>query len=163
MTPVLAAAVEIQEFCLARGWQFCIIGGVAVLRWGQPRTTQDVDISLLTNFGDEAQYIDPLIEAFSARISDARQFAIDHRVLLIFASNGVPLDVSLAGLPFELRVIERASFYDAAPGCKLLTASAEDLVVLKAFADRSKDWGDLEGVLSARGESFERPQVIKDI
>jgi hypothetical protein len=30
----------------------------------------------------------------------------------------------------------------------LVTCSAEDLVVLKAFADRGKDWADIEGVLT---------------
>ena len=52
MTPVLVAAIEIQQFCQAREWQFCIIGGLAVLRWGEPRATQDVDITLLTGFGN---------------------------------------------------------------------------------------------------------------
>jgi len=37
MTPVLVAAIEIQQFCQAREWPFCIIGGLAVLRWGEPR------------------------------------------------------------------------------------------------------------------------------
>jgi hypothetical protein len=29
----------------------------------------------------------------------------------------------------------------------LHTCSAEDLIVLRAFADRSKDWVDIEGVI----------------
>ncbi|HVT30043.1 MAG TPA: hypothetical protein VHE81_18650 [Lacipirellulaceae bacterium] len=47
MTPVLSAADEIQKFCQREGWSFCIVGGLAVLRWGKPRTTQDVDGRLL--------------------------------------------------------------------------------------------------------------------
>ena len=34
---------------------------------------------------------------------------------------------------------------------RLNTCSAEDLVVLKAFADRSRDWADIEGVLLRSG------------
>ena len=34
---------------------------------------------------------------------------------------------------------------------RLDTCSAEDLVVLKAFADRSRDWADIEGVLLRSG------------
>ena len=37
---VLAAAGEIQSFCLQQCWRFCFIGGVAVQRWGEPRFTQ---------------------------------------------------------------------------------------------------------------------------
>ena len=31
------------------------MGGVALQRWGEPRLTQDVDLTLLTGFGDEEQ------------------------------------------------------------------------------------------------------------
>jgi hypothetical protein len=43
---ILAAAGEIQAFCQKQGWRFCFIGGVAVQRWGEPRLTQDVDLTL---------------------------------------------------------------------------------------------------------------------
>ena len=51
---VLAAAGDVQLFCLERHWQFCFIGGVAVQRWGEPRLTQDVDLTVLTGVGNEA-------------------------------------------------------------------------------------------------------------
>ncbi len=55
---VLAAAVEVQDFCQQRKWRFCFIGGGAVQRWGEPRLTQDVDLTLLTGFGDEEMFTD---------------------------------------------------------------------------------------------------------
>lgn len=57
---VLAAAQQIQSLCEERGWRFCFIGGVAVQRWGQPRVTQDVDLTLLTGFGGQEAYVDAL-------------------------------------------------------------------------------------------------------
>lgn len=42
---VLAAAGEMQGFCQQQGWRSCFIGGVAVQRWGEPRLTQDVDLT----------------------------------------------------------------------------------------------------------------------
>ena len=47
MNPIFAAALEMQEFCAARRFEFCFIGGVAVQRWGEPRLTVDVDLTLL--------------------------------------------------------------------------------------------------------------------
>jgi hypothetical protein len=41
---VLAAAEEIQGFLQKHNWRFCIIGGVAIQRWGEPRMTRDVDL-----------------------------------------------------------------------------------------------------------------------
>jgi hypothetical protein len=63
------------------------------------------------------------------------------------ASNGVGIDISLGGLPYEQRVIERASPHTFAPRKKWITASAEDMVILKAFADRDQDWIDVKGIL----------------
>lgn len=62
MTPLLEAALGIQAFFEAKGWRFAIIGGVALLRWGQPRFTEDVDVFLLCGFGREDQFIAPLLE-----------------------------------------------------------------------------------------------------
>jgi hypothetical protein len=45
-------------------------------------------------------------------------------------------------------VVRRASPYQFLPRLKLITCSAEDLIVLKAFANRPKDWMDVEGVIT---------------
>ena len=60
LDPILAAACELEEFCRSRAWKFCFIGGIAVQRWGEPRFTADADLTLLTGFGDEESYIEPL-------------------------------------------------------------------------------------------------------
>jgi len=48
---ILAAAAEVEAFCRLRNWPFCFIGGIAVQRWGMPRFTQDVDLTLFTASG----------------------------------------------------------------------------------------------------------------
>jgi hypothetical protein len=69
---LFAAAADLQRFFDELGWKFCFIGGLAVQRWGEPRLTQDVDATLLTGFGSESDYVDPLLEKYSGRIQDAR-------------------------------------------------------------------------------------------
>lgn len=39
------------------------------------------------------------------------------------------------------------------------TRSAEDLIVLKAFADRPKDWLDIEGILIGQAAQLDWPYV----
>lgn len=92
MNPIFAAAYDLQAFCERAGWRFCFIGGVAVQRWGEPRFTQDADLTLL-----KGQY--------------------------------------------------------------LLTCSAEDLIVHKAFADRPQDWLDIDGVVARQGAALNRQQI----
>lgn len=153
LNAIFTAALEIQAFFEARGWRFCVIGGLAVQRWGEPRFTHDVDCTVLAGLGSEALYIDDMLGAFAARIEHARAFALTNRVLLIASMGGVPLDVALSGVAFEERMIERASAYRLAEAAQLITCSAEDLVVLKAFAGRDRDWADVEGILRRQGRS----------
>jgi hypothetical protein len=123
------AAREIEQLCRQQGWQCCVIGGLAVQRWGDPRQTRDVDLTLLTGLGDEATYVDLLLGHYQPRIPDARDFALNHRVVLVEATSGIPLDISLGALPYESRVISRASMYGFDARAEVTTCSAEDLVV----------------------------------
>jgi hypothetical protein len=72
MIRLFQTALAIQNFCDRNGWHSCLIGGVAVQRWAEPRVTRDVDITLLTGFGHEDPFIDRLLEAFPSRIADAK-------------------------------------------------------------------------------------------
>jgi len=163
MNRLFAAALEVQQFLEHRRWQFALIGGLAVLRWGEALATQDVDISLLTGFGREEQYVDEVLRQFSGRIPAARGFALQHRVVLIAASNGVPVDIALAGIPFEERLIARASYFAFLPEVSLRTCSAEDLLVLKAFAGRDKDWAALGGVIARQRGSLDWAYVERQL
>ena len=147
MNELIRVAADVQGFCESRRWRFCFIGGLALQRWGEPRETIDVDLTLLTGFGGEDPFIQALLDRYEGRIDDAAGFARSNRVLLLRSGSGVGIDVALGGLPFEESVIARASRF-AFPGqVSLLTCSAEDMIVLKAFAARGRDWVDIEGIL----------------
>jgi hypothetical protein len=144
---VIRAAADLQALCESERWRYCFIGGLAVQRWGEPRETIDADLTLLTGFGGETAYVTTLLTHFEPRVSDPLAFALVNRVLLLRASSGVGLDIALARLPFEERAVERASAFRFPPDVSLRTCTAEDLIVLKAFADRPKDWVDIDGIL----------------
>lgn len=148
MNPILEAAVEVERIVRATRFRFCFIGGIAIQRWGQPRMTADVDLTVITGFGDEERYVDGLLAALRGRLPDARTFALRHRTLLLVASNGVHVDVSLGAMPFEERSVERASLFMISDRDSITTCSAEDLIVHKAFAGRDKDWGDIRGIVT---------------
>ena len=141
---VLAAACEVQQFYQKRQWRFCFIGGIAVQRWGEPRLTQDVDLTLFTGSGAEEKFTDVLLESFTGRRTNAREFALTRRVLLLRTASGISVDIALGAFPFEERSVQRSSTWTWTTGQSLLTCSAEDLVVHKVFAGRDLDWGDVE-------------------
>jgi hypothetical protein len=163
VNPLFQAALEFQEYFKIKDWEFCFFGGLAVLRWGEMRMTQDVDLCLLCGFGSEVPFINALLKDFEPRIAGAHEFAIQNRVILLFASNGVSIDISLSGIPFEEAMIRRATYFEFYPHCSLLTCSAEDLVVLKTFADRPKDWMDIDGIIIRQINVLDQSYIIDQL
>ncbi len=76
-------AWQLHLFLTNRGIPYAIIGGIAVQRWGQPRLTRDVDLTILLPPGQEEPILREIVAAFPARIQDAVAFALEHRVLPI--------------------------------------------------------------------------------
>lgn len=164
MIELVQAARQLQDFCTAQQWQSCFIGGFAVQRWGEPRFTSDIDLSLLTGFGKEEAFVDGLLARFRPRTEGQREFALRSRVLLLTADNEVPMDIALAALPFEEGVIARASPFEyERGGPALTTCSAEDLIIYKAFADRALDWHDVETILVRQGDKLDFAYIYREL
>lgn len=153
MTPprLVEAAEDLLNFLSASGRSACLIGGMVVSRWGEPRATKDVDATVLVDFREEAAVLDLLLSRFSSRDPDPVRRAELGRLALLSASNGVDLDVSFAAFPFEVEVLERASDWQITPGHALRTCSAEDLVLYKLVAARLIDLHDVQSVVSRMG------------
>lgn len=159
MNALYQAAAEVGLFMAERKWSFCIIGGLAVLHWGEPRTTLDVGMTLLTGWGEEGPYVRTLLERFESRIPDGYEFALNRRVLLLRASNGKEVDIALGALPFEEEMVARAVWLPFAPELTLPCCTAEDLFIMKAFANRQRDWIDAESIL-IRQTSFDSEYAL---
>lgn len=157
------AAHEIQRLLEAQRWSFCFIGGLALQRWGEPRVTLDVDLSLLTGFGQEESFIRFLLDHYEPRRNDAARFALQYRVVLLKNRAGVGIDIALAALPFEEDVIRRSSLADYLPGIRLRTCSAEDLIVMKAFAGRNRDWQDVTTIVQRQGNVLDVPYIVRQL
>jgi hypothetical protein len=127
-----------------------LIGGIAVIARGVPRTTLDIDATVWA----EGLDLDRVLAVFghhglAPRVPAARQVAIEHQALLLrHDASGTPLDVSLAWLPFEREAIARATPVDFG-GVTLRVALVEDLIVYKAVAWRDRDRIDIERLLVA--------------
>ena len=148
MRDLVRAAFEVQKVLDKQRWKYCFIGGLAVQRWGQVRVTDDIDLTILTGFGNEEKYIDRLLCLFRARVPDARAFAIENRVLLVADKNRFDIDISCGAFPFEESAVARARKVQVKPGTRLKLCTAEDLIVYKAFANRPLDWIDISGIIA---------------
>lgn len=163
MTELIKAARDLQAFCDARGWRSCIIGGLAVQHWGEPRFTRDVDVTLITGFGGEKEYISALVQEYQARIPNVEQFAIQNRVLLLQTRDEIGIDIALGAFAFEELVVERAMSAEIAHGVYLRICTAEDLIVLKAIAGRLQDWHDVRMILGRQQDKLDWTYIESNI
>lgn len=159
-TPELAvAAREVLSALDEAGLQGCVIGALAVHRWGEPRATSDADFSVLAPYGSEQPVVSALLDRFEPRRPDAAAFALANRVLLLKTRDSVEVDVALAAFPFEIEALQMASSWDIVPGVSLRTCPAEHLVVYKLVAGRPQDLVDVEGIVRRQGSRLDVDRI----
>jgi hypothetical protein len=71
--------------------------------------------------------------------------------------------VALGALEFEENAVARATRWQLDSDNALLTCSAEDLIVHKAFANRDQDWIDIKGILIRQQGNLNTPQILEEL
>ena len=153
------SAVQLQKFLDANGFRFCFIGGIALQRWGETRTTDDLDGTLWADFGNERAIAQTILKTYQSRIDNPESFSVSARILLLQDVSNVSIDLSLGGMPYEANCLSRATAWTVPGGGSIQTCSAEDLIVLKAFANRPQDWIDIRNVLIRQGDRLDRAMI----
>jgi hypothetical protein len=155
-----AAAWEVGGFFAERGLQYAVIGGLAVQVWGNARLTIDADLSVAAPLAAGAAELVRLITGrFPSRSADPLDFARSTRMILVTASNGVEVDISLALPGYEDQLFARAVDYEIEPGKAIKICSAEDLIIHKAVAGRPQDLSDIQGVVYRQGQKLDTAYV----
>jgi Nucleotidyl transferase of unknown function (DUF2204) len=132
-------------FLSRRRIDYLVIGGLAVIALGEPRTTGDVDVVVFVNDDGARALLDAaLAEGFEAD-RDAELRALEETGTLRVRRGPHQLDMIVASLPFETEALgrrQRARMF----GRVVPLPTPEDLLVFKVLAGRAKDLVDAEGV-----------------
>jgi len=127
---------------------YMIVGGQAVLLYGEPRLTRDIDITL----GVNVDHLDDLLAivkelSFKPLPKNIESFVRQTMVLPVLdETTGIRIDFIFSFTPYETGAIKRAK------KVKILDqevnfASPEDLIIHKIFAGRPRDLEDVRTVL----------------
>ena len=137
-----------------------LIGGMAVIARGIPRTTRDIDVAVVGGRLTLDHLVARLAQGgFEPRMKKAIEFARQNQVLLMrHRATAVDLDLSLAWLSFEIEAIASAEKLSLA-GVRLPVARAEDLVIYKALAWRPQDQQDVERLLLLHASEIDLVRV----
>lgn len=162
MIPLFEAAWEIHEFLTLHKIPYAIIGGFAVQQWGVPRLTVDVDLTVVTpREQGTANFVRRFLAEFPSRDPDPFGKARRDRVILIRASNGRGIDISL-GIPvYEDEMLQRVVNYKLERGKVVRLCSAEDLVIHKCVAGRPQDLRDIDGVIARQDNALDVAYIRK--
>jgi len=127
---------------------YMIIGGQAVLLYGEPRLTRDIDITL----GVNVDHLDRLLTAvhelsLKPLPQDIESFVGETMVLpTLDKHTGIRVDFIFSYTPFETNAIQRAKTVIIL-GQNIAFASPEDLIIHKIFAGRPRDFEDVRMIL----------------
>lgn len=139
-----------------RAIPFMVIGGQAVLLHGDPRLTQDVDLTLARDpsaFGE----VLGVCEAIGLRPLAEDVAAFTRRTYVLPAVDdvtGVRVDFIFSTTPYERQAIERAVRIEIGHAV-VPFAAAEDLLLHKVFAGRPRDLEDAAGVVRRKGDALD--------
>ncbi|HVN71171.1 MAG TPA: nucleotidyl transferase AbiEii/AbiGii toxin family protein [Desulfomonilia bacterium] len=131
-----------------RNVPYMIIGGQAVLLYGEPRLTRDIDITLGVDNSHvdiilsllQELYLKPLPEDIPAFVQKTNVLpAVDEE-------SGIRVDFIFSYTPYESQAIKRAIKVDIR-NQGVMYASAEDLIIHKIFSGRPRDLEDVESVI----------------
>ncbi len=140
--------LKIAESLDERGIPYMIIGGQAVLLYGEPRLTRDIDVTLGVNT-DRAGEIFAIAGkiAFKPIPEDAETFVKETMVLPVRdEATGIRVDFIFSFTPYESQAIKRARRIKILNGL-VCFASPEDLIIHKIFAGRPRDVEDVKNVI----------------
>ena len=151
---LIAAARALTAWLDDAGAPGVIVGGVAASLLGRSRLTQDVDA--LISLPEElwpALLQKAATHHIVPRIADPLGFAAHARVLLMrHEPSGIDLDLILGGLQFEYDAVAAAVPHQFGP-LMIRLPRVEDLMIMKAIANRPRDMLDLEALLSMHPEA----------
>lgn len=127
---------------------YMIIGGQAVLLYGEPRLTKDIDITLGIGI-DKWKIIDKIVHSIHLRplISKIENFVKETYVFpVIDDKSGIRIDFIFSYSPYERQAITRAKSVLFGK-TEVKFASLEDVVIHKIIAGRERDIEDVKSIL----------------
>lgn len=85
------------------------------------------------------------------------------RIALLMTSNGVAVDVAFGAIPFEDRLMKRATDWVIPDHGTTKTCSGNNVIALKAFAARDQDSIDIRGVLIRQRRRINREVIFHEL
>jgi hypothetical protein len=136
-----------------------VFGAQAVVAYGVPRLSADVDVTIRLTPDTPSVFADAMrAGGFMLRVTDP-QFVERTRVMpFVHTATGMPVDMVLAGSGLEDMFLDRARTIDIG-GTTVPILDLEDLVIAKVLAGRPKDIDDAQALWRVHGSRLDAVRI----
>lgn len=162
MRSIKETALAFDRACRVAAVRYALIGGFAVMAWGQPRATTDVDaLTRLDGVG-----LNDFVGALAAEdLRVAREDledAVDEggHVTVFDAQSSYHVDLKPARTEAEKDQVETATEVAFETG-RLRVASAEHTVAYKLLYGSERDLQDVRSILAKLGRDLDRAKLAR--
>lgn len=146
---------QVFDFLDGTRASYLVIGGLAVIVVGEPRTTADADVVLFLDAARAESLLDPARQSGFELDASVERERLRRTGTLRFRRGRFQVDLILASLPFEDAALRRAR-REKLFGRMVPFPTPEDLILFKVLAGRPKDLLDAEGVARRHGNALDR-------
>jgi predicted nucleotidyltransferase len=140
---------------------YMIIGGQAVLIYGEPRLTKDIDITIGANI-DKYWDILNIVQSLNLKIlpKEPYKFVKDTMVLpLLDEKTGFRIDLIFSSSEYEKEALKRVNKIKIG-NTYVNYVSVEDLIIYKIISGRERDLEDLKTIL-IKNKKIDEKYILK--
>lgn len=140
---------------------YMVIGGQAVLIYGEPRMTRDIDITLGLSV-DNLNEVLKIVEKLNLKplVNDIEKFVKDTYVLpLIDENSKIRVDFIFSWTMYERKAMKKVNEIKVGR-TKVRFASLEDVIIQKIVSGRERDIEDIKSIL-VKNPDFDEKYILK--
>lgn len=161
MREIEDAALAFDRAMDVAGVPYVIVGGIAVMAWGQPRATRNIDTLVALEEGDVERFVEAVEdESFQVdRYAVEKAFEDRSHVTVFDRESAYHVDVKLALSPEERAEVEAAVVVPFEGG-DLRIAPPEEVVAWKLKFGSPQDLLDARSILVRQGDDLDVDRLV---
>ena len=161
MTNFETSLQHLHNFFSENSIEYAIIGGVAVIIYGEQRTTDDIYVTVLC----ELEHLDNFHKMMGKKFTPAFEGTLEYfkRNFILPLDDPVTelrIDIAAGLTEFDKKVISRRKkkFFGEV---EVYVCSLEDLIIYKLFANREQDIADVKHLLEKQLNSTDKKYLLE--
>ncbi len=160
MTEFETSLQNLHNFFSENSVEYVIIGGVAVIIYGEQRSTDDIDVTVLCELEHLDSFHNLMLKKFTPAFEGTLDYFKRNFILpLDDPATELRIDIAAGLTEFDKKVISRRRrklFGEV----EVYVCSLEDLIIYKLFANREQDIADVKHLIEKHLNSIDKKYLL---